>query len=86
MAAADAGADEVVNMRIMIMGMSDSITTLQNQMAALLEDPGLFNTRCPDSLDHPIESTDEMGPAIRTYVRAHHAARSDMRAMAERAN
>ena len=87
MAAAEAGADEVVNMRTMIMGMSDSITTLQNQMAALLEDPGLYNNRCPDSVDIPIESTD-LGPAIRerTYARAHHASRSDMQTMAERVN
>ena len=67
--------------------MSDSITTLQNQMAALLEDPGLYNNRCPDSVDIPIESTD-LGPAIRerTYARTHHASRSDMQTMAERVN
>ena len=49
MAAADAGADEVVNLRTMIMGMSDSITALQNQMAVLLEEPDFFFTRSPDA-------------------------------------
>ena len=65
----DAGG--VPDMIATMNSMMDSITLLQNQMAVLLEDTGLYNTRNPDSLERPIESTDEMGPAIRerTYAR-----------------
>ena len=65
--------------------MMDSITTLQNQMAELLEDPGSFNRRHPDSLDTPIEDHDEKGPAIRerTYARAHEADRRQVEEMKE---
>ena len=63
--------DDIPSMRVIMERMVDSITTLHNQMAVLMEDPGLFNNRNPDSLDRPIESTDEVGPAIRerTYAR-----------------
>ena len=57
--------DDTPRMRATMERMVDSITTLHNQMAVLMEDPGLFNTRQPDSLERPIESTDEVGPAVR---------------------
>ena len=44
-AAVDAVDAEVVDMRTTINFLSDSITTLQNQMASLLEDPDQFWTR-----------------------------------------
>ena len=79
MAAASAGdapmvdPGEVTNMRATMERMNDSITALHRQMAELLEDPGSFNRRHPDSLDTPLEDHDEMGPAVREriYARAH---------------
>ena len=53
------GPDEVLNMRATMGSMMDSITTLQNQMAELLEDPERFFTRSPDA------SSGEKGPAVR---------------------
>ena len=64
MAAGTAG-DDVVNMRIMMDGMSDSITTFQNQMASLLEDDGQFWTRYQQSPDG------SLGPSVRERTYAH---------------
>ena len=80
--------DDIPSMRATMETMVDSITTLHNQMAVLMEDPGLFNTRPLDSLDRPIESTDEVGPAIRerTYSRRVEADRIRMQYLEEALN
>ena len=71
---------EVPNMRATMERMNDSITALHRQMAELLEDPGSFNRRNPDSLRTPIEDHDEKGPAVREriYARAHESDREKM--------
>ena len=63
--------EEVPNMRATMESMIDSITTLQNQMAALMEDP-----------DHYLG---EKGPAVRARVhdRAHDTDRIKMSEMEE---
>ena len=73
--------DTIPNLRATMEIMSDSIIALSNQMAALLEDPGSFSRRFPDSLTTPIESFNEQGPAVREriYARAHESDREMMR-------
>jgi hypothetical protein len=68
--------------------MVGSITKLHNQMAIIVEDPALFDSRCPDNATIPIDSSDEMGPAVRerTYARAHHADRTRMRSLEDAVN
>ena len=80
--------DTIPNLRATMERMSDSIIALSNQMAELLEDPGSFNRRNPDSLTTPIESFDEQGPAVREriYARAHESDREMMREMSLRIN
>ena len=77
---------EVPNMRATMERMNDSITALHRQMAELLEDPGSFNRRNPDSLDTPIEDHDEKGPAIREriYAQTLNSDREKMREMSLR--
>ena len=75
--------DTIPNLRATMEIMSDSITALSTQMAALLEDPGQFSRRVQDSLTTPTESFNELGPAVREriYARAHESDREDMRQM-----
>jgi hypothetical protein len=94
MAAGDAGdarmgeTDTIPNLRATMELMSDSIIALTRQMAILLEDPGSFNRRYPDSLNTPIEGSDEQGPAVRQriYARAHESDREVMHEMSLRIN
>lgn len=59
------GPDDVPIMRATMESMVDSITTLQNQMAVLFEEPDLFFTRSPDA------STGERDFAVRELAYAH---------------
>ncbi len=52
-------AAEAETTRATVESMMDSITTLQNQIAAFMEDPDVFIQRCPNA------SYGELGPAVR---------------------
>ena len=56
------GHDDIGTLRATIDQISDSITTVQNQMAELLEDPDRFYTRTADA------NQDDKGPAVRERV------------------
>ncbi len=58
-------AAEAETTRATMESMMDSITTLQNQIAAFMEDPDVFLQRCP------IASYGELGPAVRELRYAH---------------
>ena len=66
----------VPDMHATINNMMDSITTLQNQMAELLEDQDRFFIRSPDA------SSGEKGPAVRGHEYSH-AQQSDRMQMHE---
>ena len=80
-AAGDVTPDDqgVPDMHATINSMMGSITTLQNQMAELLEDPDRFFFRSPDA------SSGEKGPAVRgrEYSYAQHSDRMKMHDMYE---
>ena len=58
-------AAEAETTRATMESMMDSITTLQNQIAAFMEDPDVFIQRCPNA------SYGELGPAVRELRYAH---------------
>lgn len=66
-AAADVGDAEVVNMRTTMNYLTDSVTTLHSQMAALMEDPTTFMNRA--------RGTTDAGPAVRARAYDHEIAK-----------